>query len=121
MATTLDIGRAGEDAAVEYLRSNGFMILERNWRSGRYEIDIIAQKWDTIHFVEVKSRTLTGWSSPEEALTARKANSLRQAARAYLAYTRTELIPQFDLMAVETSMGLVVGMRYIENAIEEQW
>ncbi|MBQ4539816.1 MAG: YraN family protein, partial [Alistipes sp.] len=42
MLTTAQIGRRGEDVAVEYLRSRGYMICAQNWRSGRYEIDIVA-------------------------------------------------------------------------------
>ena len=49
-------GALGEQAAVEYLRQNGFMIVEQNWREGKSEVDIIALRYDELHFVEVKTR-----------------------------------------------------------------
>ena len=44
MGTTAETGRAGERAAVEYLRGAGYEICAINWRSGRYELDIVARK-----------------------------------------------------------------------------
>ncbi len=119
--STITIGAAAEQAAVDYLRKSGFIIVERNWRSGRYEIDIIAQKWDTIHFVEVKSRQMGGWSSPEDAIDKGKIESLRRASRAYLALYPTPLQYQFDLVAIETIGGKIEELRYIERVFEEQW
>ena len=65
-------GKAGERMTVEWLRTQGFYICERNWRAGRYEIDIIAMRWDTVHFVEVKTRRSGGWVSPHTAVDASK-------------------------------------------------
>ena len=79
-----DTGRRGEQAAVDYLRRAGFAILERNWRSGRYELDIVARRWDELHFIEVKTRRAGGLTTPEEAITPRKFASLRRAAEAYI-------------------------------------
>ena len=50
------LGKAGEYVACGFLRSMGHIILERNWRSGHLEIDIISLDRDGIHFVEVKTR-----------------------------------------------------------------
>ncbi len=121
MATTIAIGQLAERAAIDFLRKEGFMILAHNWRSGRYEIDIIAQRWDTIHFVEVKSRAFGGWSSPEDAITPHKIESLIRGARAYLALTRSQAQYQFDLVAVETLQGKREELRYIERVFEDQW
>ena len=49
--TTIDIGQRGETLATEWLRQRGYYIVERNWRIGHYEIDIIAERFDTLHFI----------------------------------------------------------------------
>lgn len=121
MVTTAEIGRAGEQVATEYLRQHGFLICEQNWRNGRYEIDIIATKWDTIHFVEVKTRRADGLTPPEAAITAAKFRALKHAASLYLALHTIDLEPYFDLCAVEYRMGEPPVIRYIEDAMESTW
>ena len=79
MSDTRLRGAEGEEAAVAWLRTNGFLIVDRNWRMGRYELDIVASRHDRIHFVEVKLRGAGGLTSPEEALTPAKRRALRAA------------------------------------------
>lgn len=116
-----DIGRRGEEAAVEYLRNKGFWILERNWRHGRYEIDIIAQRWDEIHFVEVKTRKAGGWTTPESAITDEKFRALRHAARYYMALKKVREEPLFDLCSVEHYPDGRMEVRHTEGAMESHW
>ncbi len=115
------IGAIGEAEAIRYLRRNGFLIREQNWRNGRYEIDIIAQKWGVIHFVEVKSRKVGGWSTPEQAITREKFHSLSRAASAYLAINAIREEHQFDLIAIDMEGESVADLRYIENAMQSSW
>ena len=61
-------GRKGEDIAVEYLQNQGFRVLERNWRFGRWEIDIIACHRNMLHFVEVKTRSGLRFGYPEASI-----------------------------------------------------
>lgn len=121
MGATQQIGQRGEELAVDYLRDNGFVILERNWRNGRYEIDIIAQRWDEIHFVEVKSRKAGGWTTPEQAITRSKFESIRRAARLYMALKHRREEPLFDLCAVESYPDGRFEIRLVENAMESHW
>ena len=116
-----DTGRRGEQAAVDYLRRAGFAILERNWRSGRYELDIVARRWDELHFIEVKTRRAGGLTTPEEAITPRKFASLRRAAEAYMAQHRVRLEPQFDLAAVDLFPDGSMNVRFTERAMECNW
>ncbi len=116
-----DTGRRGEQAAVDYLRRAGYAILERNWRSGRYELDIVARRWDELHFVEVKTRRAGGLTTPEEALTPRKFSALRRAAEAYMAQHRVCLEPQFDLAAVDVFPDGTLCVRFTERAMECSW
>lgn len=78
------IGRLGEDAAVKHLRRCGYVILDRNLRIGRYEVDILAMEEDTIVFVEVKTRARAGLFAPEDNVTHEKREHLRRAARQYM-------------------------------------
>lgn len=96
----IDIGAKGEDAAMEWLRERGYYIVERNWRIGHYEIDIIAQYFDTIHFVEVKTRSLGSWQSAFDSINEQKRRTLRRGALAYNAIHHHQHNVQFDLIAV---------------------
>ncbi len=80
----IDIGKQGEDIACSYLKKNGFIILERNYRCGRNEIDIIAQKDNTISFVEVKTRHDTSYGHPAEAITEVKQKEILKAVQCYV-------------------------------------
>ena len=125
-ATLRDLAIAGSvghavSAAAEWLRRNGFMILECNWRCGRYEIDIIATRYDTIHFIEVKTRKAGGWTTPEQAISPAKCRALFRGAEAFLAMSGTKLEPQFDLMAVDMFDENDCDIRYIENAMQSHW
>lgn len=78
------IGRLGEEATISHLRRLGYEICARNWRSGSYEIDIVARRYDVLHIIEVKTRQADGLTTPEEALTEDKIRSLHRAARIYM-------------------------------------
>lgn len=75
--------RLGEDLASEYLKKVGYKILERNFRKGYGEIDIIALDKNTLVFVEVKTKTSTLFGSPFEAITPFKIKALERTAAFY--------------------------------------
>lgn len=83
MAHKDEVGRRGEDCAAEYLVQSGYTLLERNWRCDRGEIDLIATRDGDIVFVEVKTRSGTGYGHPFEAITAAKLARLRRLAGAW--------------------------------------
>lgn len=114
-------GDRGEGIAVEYLRRQGFMICARNWRCGRYEIDIVAEKEGVTHFVEVKTRAAGALVPPEKAVTPTKVGALRRAAEAYLAMTRTAGEVEFDLVAVDIFPDGSHEVRYVTNVAEKGW
>ncbi len=119
--TTAETGRAGERAATDYLRQRGYQIRHLNWRDGRYELDIVAEKDYILHFVEVKTRRAGGLTTPEEALTPRKAAALRRAAQAYLSRYALTYECQFDLAAVDAYDDGSLEVRFTENALELNW
>lgn len=78
------VGKRGEDEACRYLSERGHVVMQRNWRSGHLEIDIITQAPDGLHFVEVKSRTAPTTADPEVNMTGDKKSRLVRAAQAFL-------------------------------------
>ena len=121
MITKAETGRRGEDIAVGYLRQNGYLICATNWRQGRYEIDIVAQKMGVVHFVEVKTRNALSLATPEQAVTKTKISALHRAASAYLAKNRVVGDVQFDLLAVDIFPDSTFDVRFIENIAEFGW
>lgn len=77
-------GKAGENLAVDYLEQSGHKILFRNYWCKMGEVDIVAQKDNCVHFVEVKTRTGDYYGKPSESVTANKINRLRLAAECYM-------------------------------------
>ena len=75
--------KLGEDKACEYLKKLGFKIIERNFRKGYGEIDIVAIDKDVLVFVEVKTRTSNEFGSPLEGITYWKLKSLIRTAQFY--------------------------------------
>ena len=69
MAAHNELGEWGEEVAVRYLEQKGYVILERDWKSGHRDIDIIAQDKDTIVFVEVKTRRNRLFAEPEMSVS----------------------------------------------------
>lgn len=93
-------GKEGEAIAAKFLTERGFEILSSNWRSGYYELDIIALRPGVLHFIEVKTRHNLAFGFPEEGVTKRKFDRLKKAASRFLAeYPRKERI-QFDIVSV---------------------
>ena len=78
------LGRDGEQAAVSYLESHGFRILDRNWRCAEGEIDIVAAERQVLVICEVKTRSSTQYGSPLEAITRSKRARLRRLAVRWL-------------------------------------
>lgn len=78
------LGKMGEELACEYLTGRGHQILERNWRSGHLEVDIISLARDGLHFVEVKSRVAPVSAAPEENVGYAKQRKIVAAATKYL-------------------------------------
>ena len=103
------LGKAGEEEVCKWLISKGHTILERNWRAGKQEIDIISLDRDGIHFVEVKSRTAPVQGEPEEAVNPAKQRNIVKAARRYMSMRNSDLADNleiwFDIAAVTFDGG----------------
>ena len=94
------IGSIGEEATAGFLAANGYEILERNYTIRGGEIDIIARKNGVLCFVEVKTRKDARFALAREAVTPAKQRRIAVTARFWLAETRSELQPRFDVIEV---------------------
>ena len=79
-----NLGRRAEDLAKEYFLQQGYRLLERNFRAGPGEIDLILEKDDLLVFVEVKARRSLRYGLPQEAVTRLKQETIRRVAEAYM-------------------------------------
>ncbi|MDR1561822.1 MAG: YraN family protein [Dysgonamonadaceae bacterium] len=100
MAKHLVFGKAGELAAADYLKKEGYTILHTNWRSGHRELDIVAQTGDELVIVEVKSRTAKYPLDPERAVNTRKIRNLVTAANIYIRLFDIDMPVRFDVVTV---------------------
>jgi len=115
--TTKELGRIAEDHAARYLRSKGYRLLERNYRTPRGEVDIIAEHRDALVFVEVKSRTSTEDFDPRDSVTPGKQHHIMLAAAAYL--RKGDRVTRFDVVEVFlTPDGKVERIDVIEGAFQ---
>jgi len=94
------LGARGEDVAARYLVRAGYEILDRNWRAGRLELDLVARDGHTVVFVEVKTRS-PGVQMPIEALSAAQRRRLVRAAGAWIGrHPRIGREFRFDLIGI---------------------
>ena len=100
MKDNLALGKAGEDLAVAHLEGKGYRILERNWRWGKEEIDIIAIDGKFLVIVEVKTRSSNVFAEPETSVTKYKQRILVRAANAYARYRRHPGEVRFDIVTI---------------------
>jgi putative endonuclease len=100
MAESHDLGQKGEDRAVEYLKNAGFKIIDRNWKWGKHEIDIIAENKDFIIFAEVKTRTDDYQMHPVTAITREKQKSIIWAADGYIKKYNIDKESRFDVLTI---------------------
>jgi putative endonuclease len=107
-------GDAAEERACRHLERSGFTIVERNFRTRGGEIDIVARKGDLLVFVEVRSREVPGFGTPEESVTPAKRRRIVAAARRYLTNVPASSWREarFDVIAIEGVENTAVIRHY---------
>ena len=111
-----EIGTNGELLAANFLKNKGFIILETNWRTGKREIDIIAEHSDSIVFVEVKTRSNFNFGFPEEAVTEAKKNLIKSAAQEYFELNDCKKTVRFDIVSILQKGWNTQEINHIEDA-----
>ncbi len=111
------LGREGEDRAAQFLKKQGYKILERNYSTPQGEIDLIALHRGEVVFVEVKTRTNDAYGAPELAVNPRKQQRMVKAALGYIKYKKLHQVPcRFDVVAISAAAEQSIDL--IENAFE---
>lgn len=99
-APHLQTGEKGENIACEFLLKKDFVVIEKNWRFKRTEIDIIARHKETIVFIEVKTRSNIKFGFPEVFVGAKKQKDICIAANHYLEINNLDYKVRFDIIAI---------------------
>lgn len=107
MAEHNELGKKGEDLAVEYLLQNDYKILERNWIFQKAEIDILAKKENILAVIEVKTRSSLDFGLPQDFVKPKKIQLLIKAVNAYINDRENDfednLDIRFDIIAIHKS------------------
>ena len=115
MAQHNELGKKGEDIAAAHFEEEGYKILNRNWRFGKDEVDIIAEKGNFIVFAEVKTRSTAFFGEPEEAVDKQKQRFMVRAADIYVNQKSIDLEVRFDIISIIFEKGKHT-LRHIEDA-----
>ena len=115
MAEHNDLGKQGEELAVEYLRKNGYEILTRNYRYQKAEVDIIAQKEDLLVAVEVKTRSTSEFGDPQGFVKPKQIKLLVKAIDHFVETEQLDVEVRFDIIAVIRNRS-ETKMEHIQDA-----
>ena len=114
------LGALGERIAARWLVRDGWQVVDRRWRSGRRDLDLVAIRDNVVAFVEVKTRQSTWSGQPVEAVNWRKQRELTRSAQAWMDQRGTMVAPveavfRFDVVGIVASRNRV-GIRHVESA-----
>lgn len=100
MADHNELGKQGEEQAVDFLQKNGYEILETNWIFQKAEIDIIARKDETLAIIEVKTRSSIDFGLPQDFVKPKKIQLLVKAVNEYVNQNQLDVSVRFDIIAI---------------------
>ena len=115
MAQHNELGKKGEQLAVDFLQKKGYKILERNYRYQKAEIDIIARLNDTLCAVEVKTRSTPDFGNPQDFVKPKQIQQLVKAIDFYVIENDLDVEVRFDIVAIiKNKLGIKI--EFFENA-----
>ena len=100
MAKHFDLGKKGEELAIAFLLEKGYVILEKNYRFLKAEVDIIAQKENDLVAVEVKTRSSEVFGNPQDFVNKKKIQLLVSAIDHYVIEKDLDVNVRFDIIAI---------------------
>ncbi len=115
MAQHNELGKKGEQLAVDFLLKNSYEILERNYRFDKAEVDIIAQKDDILAIVEVKTRSSIDFGNPQDFVKPKQIKNLVKAVDEYVTENDLDVEVRFDIIAI-VKENKDYKIEHLENA-----
>ncbi len=115
MAQHNELGKKGEQLAVDYLLKNNYAIVERNYRFDQAEVDIIAKQKDILAIIEVKTRSTSDFGDPQDFVKPKQIQRLVKAVDEYVTENDLDVEVRFDIIAIVKS-GKSYNIEHLENA-----
>jgi len=115
MAQHNELGKKGEQLAVDYLLKNNYAIVERNYRFDKAEVDIIAKQKDILAIIEVKTRSTSDFGDPQDFVKPKQIQRLVKAVDEYVTENDLDVEVRFDIIAIVKS-GKTYDIEHLENA-----
>lgn len=115
MAKHNELGKKGEQLAVDFLLKNGYDVVERNYRFQKAEIDIIARKADVLAVVEVKTRSTSDFGNPQDFVKPKQIQRLVKAVDEYVVSNALDVEVRFDIVAI-VKEGKGFKIEHLESA-----
>jgi putative endonuclease len=115
MAQHNELGKKGEQMAVDFLLENGYDIVARNYRFDKAEVDIIAKQKDTLAIIEVKARSTSDFGDPQDFVKPKQIKNLVKAVDEYVTINDLDVEVRFDIIAI-TKAGKNYKIEHLENA-----
>jgi len=110
------LGKDGEALALDFIVKQGYKLLHTNWRFGKKELDIVAEKDNVLVVFEVKARFGDYWEEPKDAVTIRKQKNIIEAADAYVTSFNLNMDVQFDIISIIYREGFPPELEHIPDA-----
>jgi len=115
MAQHNELGKKGEQIAVDYLVKNNFDIIERNYRFDKAEVDIIAKKNQILAIIEVKTRSSSDFGNPQDFVKPKQIQRLVKAVDEYVTENDLDVEIRFDIIAI-VKTGTSYDIEHLDNA-----
>ncbi len=116
MAEHNDLGKKGEELAVEFLLKKNYEILETNWVYEKAEIDIIAKKDNILAIIEVKTRSSLEYGLPQDFVKQKKIKLLVKAVNEYIIINNLDINVRFDIIAIHKEQNNTYNVEYLQDA-----
>ncbi len=115
MAQHNELGKIGEQLAVDFLVDNNYEIIERNYRFQKAEIDILAQKNDVLAAIEVKTRSNLDFGNPQDFVKPKQIKNLTKAVDEYIIVNQLDVEVRFDIIGI-IKEDETFKIEHLENA-----